>query len=162
MVRDDKFQSLQKETCPWFAFPLQQTHAQRMVMMVHTAGAPESMVPAVRRAIQSLDQDIPVADVVTLTDTFKPMLFLYQLFGIVIGGCGGLAVLLASLGIYGTVAYGVGQRTREIGIRLALGANKQDILGLVIKQGMMRVIYGLGAGIVAGFGPDASLSQFGV
>ena len=148
VVRDDKFQSLQKEPVPWFAFPLQQTHAQSMVMLVHTVGPPESMVSAVRRAIQSLDQDIPIADVVTLTDTFKPMLFLYQLFGMVIGGCGGLAVLLASLGIYGTVAYGVGQRTREIGIRHALGANKQDILGLVIKQGMIRVVYGLGLGLL--------------
>jgi putative ABC transport system permease protein len=148
VVRDDKVQSLQKEPVPWFAFPLQQTHSQRMVMMVHTAGSPESIVPAVRRTIQSFDQDIPVADVVTLNDTFKPVLFLYQLFAIVIGGCGTLAVLLASLGIYGTVAYGVGQRTREIGIRLALGANKQNILRLVIRQGMMRVIFGLGLGLL--------------
>lgn len=148
VVRDDKFQSLQKEPVPWFAYPLQQTPSLRMVMMVHTAGAPESLVPAVRRAIQSLDKNIPVADVVTLNDTFKPVLFLYQLFGIVIGGCGGLAVLLASLGIYGTIAYSVGQRTREIGIRLALGANKRDILRLVIRQGMIRVIFGLGLGLL--------------
>jgi predicted permease len=148
VVRDDKFQSLQKEPVPWFALPLQQISSDRMVMMVHTFGSPESMVLAVRRAIQSLDQDIPVADVVTLNDTFKPLLFLYQLFGIVIGGCGGLAVLLATLGIYGTIAYGVGQRTREIGIRVALGANRQDILGLVIKQGMKRVILGLSLGLL--------------
>jgi macrolide transport system ATP-binding/permease protein len=148
VVRDDKVQSLQKQPVPWFAFPLQQTHAQRMVMMVHTIGSPDSLVSAVRRAIKSLDRNIPVADVVTLNDTFKPVLFLYQLFGIVIGSCGGLAMLLASLGIYGTVAYGVGQRTREIGIRLALGANRQDILRLVIRQGMRRVIYGLTLGLM--------------
>jgi macrolide transport system ATP-binding/permease protein len=148
VVRDNKFQSLQKEPFPWFAFPLQQSHEQAMTMLVHSTGDPESIVPAVRRAIRSLDENIPVADVGTLNDTFKPVLYLYRLFGIVIGGCGGLAVLLASLGIYGTIAYGVGQRTREIGIRVALGANRQDILGLVIRQGMVRVIYGLSLGLL--------------
>jgi putative ABC transport system permease protein len=148
VVQDNKVQSLQKEPVPWYAFPLQQSHAKRMTMLVHSTGAPESIVPAARRAIHSLDQNIPVSDVLTLNDTFKPVLFIYRLFGIVIGACGGLAVLLASLGIYGTVAYAVGQRTREIGIRLALGANKRDILGLVIRQGMVRVVYGLSLGLL--------------
>jgi len=148
VVRDNKVQSLQKEPFPWFAFPLQQSHRQAMTMLVHSTGDPEGMVPAVRRVIRSLDQNIPVADVGTLNDSFKPVLFLYRIFGMVIGACGGLAVLLASLGIYGTMAYGVGQRTREIGIRVALGANKQDILRLVIRQGMMRVIYGLSLGLL--------------
>jgi len=117
-------------------------------MLVHSYGTPESMVPAVRRVIQSLDRNIPVSDVQTLHDTFKPFLYMYRLFGIVIGGCGVLAVLLASLGIYGTVAYAVGYRTREIGIRLALGASALNILGLVIRQGMIRVIYGLVIGLL--------------
>jgi predicted permease len=148
VVRDNKVQSLQKEPLPWFAYPLQQTHAAKMTMLVQSDAAPETIVPAVRRAIHSLDQNIPTSDVLTLRDTFKPVLYIYQLFGLVVGACGGLAVLLASLGIYGTVAYGVGQRTREIGIRVALGAEKGDILGLVIRQGMMKVIYGLSAGLV--------------
>jgi predicted permease len=148
VVRDDRVQSLQKEPLPWFAFPLQQSHAARMVMLVHPAGPPEGMVPAVRRAIQSLDRDIPVSDVQTLEDTFKPFLFMYRLFGIVVGACGGLAVLLASMGIYGTVSYVVAQRTREVGIRLALGADKRDILALMVRQGMIRAAYGLGLGLL--------------
>lgn len=164
VVRDNKVQSLQKEPVPWFAFPLQQSHETGMTMLVYSAGAPESIIPAVRGAIRSLDQNIPVADVGTLNDTFKPVLFLYRLFGIVIGACGGLAVLLASLGIYGTIAYGVGQRTREIGIRLALGANKQDILRLVIRQGMRRVIFGLSLGLVLALALTRVLtsSMFGI
>ena len=148
VVRDNKVQSLQKEPLPWFAFPLQQSHATGMVMLVHSTGAPESIIPAGRGAIHSLDHNIPLSDVLTLNDSFKPVLYLYQLFGIVIGACGGLAVLLAALGIHGTVSYGVGQRTREIGIRVALGARQQDIFVLVISQGMIRVIYGLGAGLL--------------
>ncbi|HWP55416.1 MAG TPA: ABC transporter permease [Pyrinomonadaceae bacterium] len=148
VVRDNKFQSLQKEPFPWFAFPLQQSYEQGMTMLVHSAGDPASIVPAVRHAIRSLDPNIPVADVGTLNDAFKLVLYLYGLFGMVVGACGGVAVLLASLGIYGTIAYGVGQRTREIGIRVALGANRQDILRLVIRQGMVRVIYGLTIGLL--------------
>jgi macrolide transport system ATP-binding/permease protein len=148
VVRDNKMQSLQKVVLPWFAFPLEQSHNTGMTMLVHSNGAPENIVSAVRRTIHSLDQNIPLSDVLTLTDTFKPFLYLYRLFGLVIGACGGLAVLLAALGIYGTVAHAVGRRTREIGIRVALGANKRDILGLVIRQGMIRVIYGLSIGLV--------------
>jgi ABC-type antimicrobial peptide transport system permease subunit len=164
LVRDDRVQSLQKEPLPWFAFPLQQSHKASMVMLVHPTGAPESLVPAVRRTIQSIDRDIPVSDVLTLNDTFKPFLFMYRLFGIVVGACGGLAVLLASMGIYGTVSYVVAQRTREIGIRLALGADGRDILGLMIRQGMVRVVYGLGAGLLLALALTRVLasSMFGV
>jgi predicted permease len=164
VVRDDRVQSLQKEPLPWFAFPLQQSHETGMVMLVHPAGAPEGLVPAVRRTIQSLDRDIPVSDVLTLNDTFKPFLFMYRLFGIVVGACGVLAVLLASMGIYGTVSYVVAQRTREIGIRLALGADGLDILGLMIRQGMIRVVYGLGAGLLLALALTRVLasSMFGV
>lgn len=164
VVRDNRVQSLQKEPLPWFAFPLPQSHATRMVMLVHPQGAPESIVPAVRRAIQSLDRNIPVSDVLTLNDTFKPFLFMYRLFGIVVGACGGLALLLASMGIYGTVSYVVAQRTREIGIRLALGAGRRDILGLMIRQGMVRVLYGLGVGLLLALALTRVLasSMFGV
>ncbi|HEX7318026.1 MAG TPA: ABC transporter permease [Pyrinomonadaceae bacterium] len=164
VVRDNRLQSLQKEPLPWFAFPLQQSHETRMVMLVQPTGAPESLVPSVRRAIQTLDRNIPVSDVLTLNDTFKPFLFMYRLFGIVVGACGVLAVLLASMGIYGTVSYVVAQRTREIGIRLALGANRQNILGLMIRQGMIRVLYGLGVGLLLALALTRVLasSMFGV
>ncbi|HEX8337747.1 MAG TPA: FtsX-like permease family protein, partial [Pyrinomonadaceae bacterium] len=164
VVRDDRVQSLQKGPLPWYAFPLQQSHSTQMVMLVQPTGSPESLVPAVRRTVQSLDRNIPVSDVLTLNDTFKPFLFMYRLFGIVVGACGGLALLLAAMGIYGTISYVVAQRTREIGIRLALGANKHDILGLMIRQGMTRVVYGLVAGLLLALALTRVLasSMFGV
>ncbi len=148
VVKDDKFQSLQKEPRPWYAFALTQSHSTRMTMMVHTEGAPENLVFAVRRGIQSLDQTIPGAGVQTLNDKFRPLLYFYRLFGLLVGGCGLLAILLSVIGIYGLVAYAVSRRTREIGIRMALGADKQKILRLVMRQGVIMVSYGLSAGLL--------------
>lgn len=117
-------------------------------MLVHTEGPPENLVPNVRRAIQALDQTILVSSVLTLNDSFGPLLYFYRLFGLLVGGGGLLAIILSVIGIYGMVAYAVSQRTREIGIRLALGADKHKILRLVIGQGMILVVYGLSAGLL--------------
>jgi ABC-type lipoprotein release transport system permease subunit len=148
VVRDNKFQSLRKEPLPWYAFALMQSSSTRTTMLVHSDGPPEHLVPAVRRAIQSLDQTIVVTDVLTLNDTFGPVLYFYRLFGLLVGGCGLLAVSLAVIGIYGVVAYAVSRRAREIGIRMALGADKQKILRMVMRQGMILVGYGLSAGLL--------------
>jgi predicted permease len=148
IVRDNKFQSLQREPLPWYAFAVYQLRRTRMTMLVHTTGAPESLVPAVRRTIQSLDRRIPVTDVVTLNESFAPFLYFYNLAGVVVGACGLLAALLAVIGIYGIVAYSINQRTREIGIRMALGADRQQILRLVMRQGTVLIASGLGLGLV--------------
>lgn len=150
IVRDNAFQSLQREVRPFYAMPLLQSDARRATLMVHTAGDPESFIPGVRSAIRALEPDMPLADVQTITASFGVALYPFRVLGFVVGGCGLMALFLATLGIYGTVAYSVAQRRREMGIRMALGAMRPDILRMVVGQGMKLVGYGLALGLLLG------------
>jgi predicted permease len=159
VIRDDAWQSLQEEPRPMFALPLFQSQRERMTLMVHVGSAPDALIAAVRESIRAIDPKMPVSDVQTLGSHFDVALYPFRLLAIVIGGCGAMALLLASIGIFGIVAYSVVGREREVGIRLALGARARDILGLVIGQGMVPVAYGIGAGLVLGGVVSFALAQ---
>jgi putative ABC transport system permease protein len=109
------------------------------------------LIGGVRNVIRELDPKIPLADVQTLNDYFSVGLYPFRMLAVVMGGCGLMALVLASLGIYGIISYSVAQRTRELGIRLALGALQKDILRMVIGQGMFLVIVALGIGLLLSF-----------
>jgi putative ABC transport system permease protein len=109
---------------------------------------PESLADPVRRAIAAIDPDLPVSDLVSFERAVARELANLQLSAQLLGGFAVLGLLLASMGIYGVVSYSVAQRTNELGIRLALGAQPADVLRLVVRQGMGLVLAGLAVGIL--------------
>jgi predicted permease len=148
VVRDDRFQSLRESPRPFHALAAMQSGRPFMTMLVHTNGDPATLVGAVRHAIRALDPHLPVNDVRTLRDNFSAMAYPFRLLGVVMIACGVMALLLAAIGIYGIVAYSVAQRTREVGIRMALGALRPRIVGMLVGQGMTLVASGLGIGLI--------------
>ena len=150
VIRDNAWQSLQREVRPFFAMPVLQSDQRKMTLLASVAVDPASLVTGVRRVIQAMDPSVVVTDVQTLDEHFAGTVYPFRLLGLVIAGCGVLALILAMIGVYGTVAYSVAQRRREVGIRMALGAVRTDILRLVVGQGMVLVGYGLGLGLILG------------
>jgi predicted permease len=148
VVRDNDWQSLRKDARPFFWTASQQSMRHRMLLLVHTDGDPAGQIAAVRQTIRGIDPKIPVADIQTVRGFFAAMAYPFQLVAIVLAACGVLALLLATLGIYGIVSYSVAQQTREVGIRKALGAESADILKKVVGEGMTVVALGLAIGLL--------------
>jgi putative ABC transport system permease protein len=129
-------------------------------LAVRTAADPKFLVNAVRAALRDVDPNQPLGKVVTMNDVLREAVAKPRWYAILVGSFAGLALLLAAVGIYGVVAYAVGQRTNEIGIRMALGAGSADILRMVLLGGLRAPLCGVIAGLSIGALASKVLASF--
>ena len=160
VARDGKYRSLGEEPYPYVYQPVLQSYDPKMTLVVRTTGEPQALAPAVREQIRALDAKLPIADVRTFRDQLNLSLFTSRVAAWVLGGFGLLALLLAAIGIYGVVSYSVAQRTREIGVRMALGARRKDVLRLVLGQGLFVIGLGLATGLLLAFAATRIIAGF--
>ncbi|MGB7758446.1 MAG: ABC transporter permease [Bryobacteraceae bacterium] len=151
VAKDCKYQHLDEAPRPYFYVPFRQVYREDMGIRLYarTAGDPRQAMEPVRRAVRSLDPDAGVFDSMPMEENIDAALFTEKLAAIMLAVLGGVALLLAALGLYGVMAYAVAERRHEIGIRIALGARPGDVVGMVVKQGMALTLIGLAAGTVA-------------
>ncbi len=147
---------------PIFYFPVAQSNAAAETLQVRSAQSVGAIVPQVRAVAQSLAPAIPVYGVRTMTEVLhggNGLLF-FEIGASLAAGLGILGLILATVGVYGVMSYAVRQRTQEIGIRIALGAQRRDILAMVGRQGVLIVVTGLTVGLLAALAVGRLVSDF--
>jgi putative ABC transport system permease protein len=146
-----KSTGLRDEPDPAYYLPASQAPLQDMTILVRTQSDPLTLVPALRKAVLSIDPNQPLSDIKTLEQIVSDSIAQPRLNMILMGLFGALALILAAVGLYGLMSYAVTQRTQEMGIRMALGAQITDVLKLVLKQGMMLAFIGEAIGLCGAF-----------
>jgi putative ABC transport system permease protein len=145
---------------PQIYFCAAQMPAEGNTLLVKvSSGDPLALAPAIKKEVQALDPDQPVAAISTMEKNIGTSLAARRLTMTLLGAFAGLALLLASVGLYGVMALSVTQRTRELGIRMALGAARSDVFRLVLGQGVILVSIGIGLGLIGALAASRALSS---
>lgn len=146
---------------PGYYRPFRQAYRSDQVLVVHTQGDPANLIPSVRAAVQSLDPEMPIWDVRTMeTHILRGKMTLFHIATGIVAGFGFIGLALATVGLYGVMAFIVNERRHEIGVRMALGAGFANLLGMVVRQALLRAVFGIALGLVGAFAVARLLTNF--
>jgi predicted permease len=161
-VKDSKYINLTEAPLPFFYAPFRQVYRADMglVFYIRTTTDPNGAFTTLRQDIQSTDPNVAIVDAAPLAQHIVQSLYPEKIAAYLLSVLGGLALLLAAVGLYSVMAYSVAQRTHEIGIRMALGADPLHVLGLVVGQGLPLTLIGIGAGMAASLAVTRLLASF--
>jgi len=164
VAHDTVVNAIGEEPQPLAYLPIAQDFSPAVTMQVRTTGKPEPVIATVRRAVQSLDTNLALTNWNTVGELLDQGLWAPRMGAALLAVFGGVALILAVVGVYGVLSYSVNQQTREIGIRMAMGAQTGSVLRLVVQQGMRLAVLGLVLGLVVAFAAMRLLSSllFGV
>jgi putative ABC transport system permease protein len=160
VVEDANYARFGEDPSPVVYLPLAQNHETGMVLYARTPLAPASLVGDIRRTLQSLEPHLPVPDVETVGQTIATSLYAPRMGAWLLTAFGVLALTLATVGVYGVLAFMAARRTREFGIRVALGATSGDVFRLVLREGAWLVGAGVAAGLSVGAWTTQAVSRF--
>ncbi len=160
VVRDAKVNSLGEAASPCLYVPFGQDYYHMPSLVARSAGDPAELLRMMHRTAEELHPGLVVFEEKTMAQHLGVSLFPYRMAGALLGALGGLALLLAVIGVFGVVSYSVQRRTQEVGIRMALGAERKDVLKMVAWQGMRVVLIGVTLGLLAAAGLSSLLSSF--
>ena len=158
VLKDAKYSSVRDSAPPTMYMPYLQRMIGGAMMQVRTAGNPAAVTSAIREAVRQADPNMPMMDVSTQLEQVERRFQQEKLFAQACTLFGGLAMLLASIGLFGLMSYSVSRRTNEIGIRMALGAQRRHVLGLVLTESMLLVVVGIVIGIAVSVGVSRFIS----
>jgi predicted permease len=156
VARDGKYANIREAPLPFMYLAQPQWYRPDTVLQVRTQSDPAAIVPALHALVRSLDADIPLFDLRTIAEQLETAVFIQRMVASLLGAFGVLALLLATVGLYGVIAAIVVQRTAEIGMRMALGARSLDIIRLIVRQGFGMIA----VGIVIGLGISLATTRF--
>ena len=161
VVQDAKVQWIFADPEPFFFVPIAQHYISLRALQLRAAGDPSVLAPLVEHEIHALDPDLPLFDVTTMSRTMEGPngFFLLEMAAVFGGGLGLLGLVLALVGVYGVVSYAASQRTQEIGVRMALGAGRGEIMRLVLGRGLALVGLGLGVGTLAALSVSRAIAN---